>query len=320
MSDYYDYVKKLMATILMVGMLVSAVRVDAQETIKVGVLQYVEHESLNATYEGFVDGLKEAGYTEGDNLTLDFLNAAADNANLQSMSEKLVNGNDYLFAIATPAAQALANVANDKPLFFSAITDPVAAGLVDSLEKPKKNITGTIDAAPLEEQIQLLKTAAPHAKKVGIIYNSGEANSLSEAKLAKELLEKAGYQVEEATVTSTNDIGQVLSALVSNVDAIFTVTDNTIASAMTLVGDIAIEAKLAIIGGSEDMVKENGLATYGLNYYSLGKQTAAMLVKHIEEETPLSEMSVEVAKENNLIVNEEVAKKLSIDVDKLSIE
>lgn len=316
----YDYLKKMAKAVLVGGLMLSAVSVNAAEPIKVGVLQYVEHESLDANYQGFLDGLKEAGYVEGENLTIDFLNAAADNANLQSMSEKLVNGNDYLFAIATPAAQAVANVADDKPVFFSAVTDPVSAGLVDSLEKPGKNATGTTDAAPLNEQIQLLKAAVPDAKTVGIIYNSGEANSLSEATHAKELLENEGYKVEEATVTGTNDINQVMGSLVTKVDVIFTVTDNTIASAMTLVGDLAIEAKLPIIGGSEDMIKKNGLATYGLNYYNLGKQTAQMLVKHIEEKTPVAEMPVEAAKENNLIVNEEVAKKLDIDVNKLKVE
>lgn len=315
---YYVHLMKLLGILALVLGYVSPVL--AEETLKVGVLQYVEHESLNATYQGFIDGLKGAGYEEGKNLEIDFLNAAADNANLQSMSEKLVNNNDVLFAIATPAAQALANVAGDKPLYFSAVTDPVSAGLVDSLDKPGKNVTGTIDAAPIEEQVKLLQKVAPEAKIIGLLYNSGEANSLSEAQNAKEQLTAVGLKVEEATVTSTNDISQVMGSLVSKVDAIFTVTDNTVASAMTLVGDLAIEAKLPIVGGSEDMINENGLVTYGLNYYNLGKQTAAMVIKQQEEKLNVSEVPVESASENNLIINEKVAEALGIDITNLKVE
>lgn len=324
MKNYYDYCKKTIAALslalsLTVG--ATAAQVQAQEPVlKVGVLQYVEHESLNANYQGFVDGLKEAGYEEGKNLEIDFVNAMADAANLQSMSEKLVNNNDYLFAIATPAAQAVANVVGDKPLYFSSVTDPVAAGLVESLQAPGKDITGTIDAAPIEEQVKLLQGLAPEAKTIGLLYNAGEANSQSEAKRAKAALEAAGLKVEEATVTSTNDINQVMTALTTKVDAIFTITDNTVASAMTLVGDLAKEAKLPLVGGSEDMVKQNGLATYGLNYYNLGKQTAAMLVKQVEEGTAPKDMPVESAAENNLIVNEDFAKAIGIEVGDIKLD
>ena len=192
--------------------------------------------------------------------------------------------------------------------------------MVDSLDKPGKNVTGTIDAAPIEEQVKLLQKVAPEAKTIGLLYNSGEANSLSEAENAKEQLTAVGLKVEEATVTSTNDISQVMGSLVRKVDAIFTVTDNTVASAMTLVGDLAIEAKLPIVGGSEDMINENGLVTYGLNYYNLGKQTAAMVVKQQEENLNVSEVPVESASENNLIINEKVAEALGIDITNLKVE
>lgn len=323
MKDYYYYAKSLLVATLTLAGLVTTLpqEVTAQEeTLKIGVLQYVEHESLNANYEGFLEGLKEAGYEEGKNLEIEFVNAMADNANLQSMSEKLVKNNDLLFAIATPAAQSLANVIGDKTLYFSSVTDPVSAGLVDSLEEPGKNVTGTIDAAPLEQQVELLKQLAPEAKTIGLLYNAGETNSLSEATRAKKVLEAAGLSVEDATVTSTNDINQVVGALADKVDAIFTVTDNTVASAMTLVGDLAKEAKLPLVGGSEDMVLTNGLATYGLNYFNLGKQTAQMLVRQIEEGKEASELPVEQASENNLIINEEFAKELGIDVSSIKIE
>ncbi len=293
--------------------------VFAQDSISVGILQYVEHDSLNQTREGFIDGLAEAGYVEGENLTLNYLNAAADNANLQTMSETLANDNDYLFAIATPAAQSLANVENETPIYFSAVSDPMGSGLVESLEVPGKNVTGTTDAGPIAEQVELLISIVPEAETIGIIYNSGEANSNSEAEKAIAAMEEKGLSVAESTVTSTNDISQAMSALVENVDAIFTVTDNTIASAMPLVGDMAIEANLPLIGGSKDMTLENGLATYGLDYYELGKQTAQMLIRQIEEGTDTAEIPVESAAVLELVVNEEYAEAIGIDPTSIQV-
>lgn len=321
MKSESDYLMKWLVVLsVLILMVLPVKKVHAESVIKVGVLQYVEHVSLNETYRGFVDGLKEGGYVEGENLKLDFLNAAADNANLQSMGERLVNNNDYLFAIATPAAQALVNIAEDKTVYFSAVTDPVGAGLVQSLEAPGKNVTGTTDAAPIDQQVKLIKVVAPTAKKVGIIYNSGETNSLSEVEKASILLKEAGYEVTEATVTSTNDISQVVGALLPTIDVLFTVTDNTVASAMTLVGDLAIAAKVPVIGGSQDMIEENGLVTYGLNYYNLGKQTGLMLAQQIKEQHVAKEMPVQSAKENNLIINEKVAEKLGIDPKTIKVE
>ena len=171
----YHYWKKVLAVSLLVSTLLVAGwtsgGVQAEGAIKIGVLQYVEHESLNQNYQGFVDGLKEAGYEDGDKIELNYLNVSGDNANLQSMSETLTKDSDYLFAIATPAAQGLANLEKETPIYFSSVTDPVAAKLVESLDQPGGNVTGTLDAGPLEEQVALIKAVRPNAKKVGLIYN-----------------------------------------------------------------------------------------------------------------------------------------------------
>lgn len=320
----YRYLKKTLLAVLAIGAVVSPLsgltQINAQEleAISVGVLQYVEHDSLDQNYQGFVDGLAEAGYVEGENLTLNYLNASADNANLQSMSENVANSSDYLFAIATPAAQSLANIEADKPILFSSVSDPIGSGLVDDLENPSKNVTGTTDAGPISEQVDLLLNIIPDAQKVGLIYNSGEANSLSEAEIAKEVLNEKGIEVVEATVISTNDISQSMESLINQeVDAVFTVTDNTIASAMTLVGDLALAADLAVIGGSKDMILENGLATYGLDYYQLGKQTAEMLVEIIEKGEIIA---VQSAANLELVINETNTEKLGIDPASISVE
>lgn len=317
----YRYLKTVLAAALSVGALVAPLTqtVSAQEleAINVGVLQYVEHESLDQNYQGFLDGLEEAGYVEGENLTINYLNASGDTANLQSMSENVANNSDYIFTIATPAAQAVANVEDTKPILFSSVSDPIGAGLVADLEEPGANITGTTDAGPIAEQVILLQAVVPEAERVGIIYNSGEANSVSEAEKATSELEAAGIEVVQATVTSTNDISQVMTSLVNDdVDAIFTVTDNTIASAMALVGDLAVEAGLPIIGGSKDMVLANGLATYGLDYYELGKQTAEMLVEIIETEEIIA---VQSAANLELVVNEDNEEALGLDLSDVEI-
>ncbi|XJS10397.1 ABC transporter substrate-binding protein [Aerococcaceae bacterium WGS1372] len=317
----YRYLKTVLATVLSVGALTAPLTqsVSAQEleAINVGVLQYVEHESLDQNYQGFLDGLEEAGYVEGENLTINYLNASGDTANLQSMSESVANNSDYIFAIATPAAQAVANVESTKPILFSSVSDPIGAGLVADLEEPGANVTGTTDAGPIAEQVSLLQAVVPEAKRVGIIYNSGEANSVSEAKKATVQLEEAGIEVVQATVTSTNDISQVMTGLVNDdVDAIFTVTDNTIASAMALVGNLAVEAELPIIGGSKDMVLANGLATYGLDYYELGKQTAGMLVEIIETDQIIA---VQSAANLELVVNEKNEEALGLDLSDVEI-
>lgn len=319
MKSKYRYLMSIVVSALALGSLVMsfvipAAFVSAQEdVINIGILQYVEHDSLDANREGFIDGLKEAGYVDGENIKINVLNAAADNSNLQTMAETLGNSNDYIFAIATPAAQAVANVVTDIPVYFSSVTDPVDAGLVESLEKPGGNVTGTTDGGPITEQVDLLLSIVPEAERIGIIYNSGETNSLGEATKAADYIESLGKEPVVSTVTSTNDISQAMSALVSEVDAIFTVTDNTIASAMPLVGDLAKEAGLAVVGGSKDMVVENGLATYGLDYYELGKQTAQLLVKQIEEELDTADIPVESAAVLELVVNEAYAEAIGID-------
>lgn len=315
----YRYLKTALVSLLALGTIAAPMSAEAQdqEAINVGVLQFVEHESLDQNYQGFIDGLEEAGYVEGENLTLNYLNASGDTANLQSMSENVTNSSDYIFAIATPAAQAIANVEQTKPVLFSSVSDPVGAGLVQNLEEPEANITGTTDAGPIEDQVALLQAVVPDAKRVGIIYNSGEANSVSEAEKATATLEEAGIEVVEATVTSTNDISQIMSGLVNDdVDAVFTVTDNTIASAMSLVGDLALEAELPIIGGSKDMTLANGLTTYGLDYYELGKQTAGMLVEIIESGEIIPVESADILE---LVVNEENAETLGLDLSNISL-
>ncbi|HFI0695797.1 TPA: ABC transporter substrate-binding protein [Streptococcus suis] len=321
---YHKLVKKL-ATISLAS--ISALTLAAcssssdqasTETVKVGVLQYMEHESLTAVREGFVAELEANGYKEGEKLVLDYQNAQGDQANLQTISEQLIGGNDLVLAIATPSAQSLATVSTETPVLFTAVTDPLSADLVESIEKPGGLLTGTSDQAPIDKQVELLGQAVPDAKIVGILYTTSERNSEVQVEQAKELLEKAGYKVVVKGITSTNEVQDATTSLMKDVDALFIPTDNTVASTMTMIGDLSVEHKVPVIGGSTDMVDEGGLLTYGTNYEALGRQTAKMAIKIIEG-ADVSETAVEYPETVSLHVNEEMAQKLGIDTANLSV-
>lgn len=289
------------------------------ENVNVGILQYMEHDSLSKAREGFVSELEEAGYIEGENLTLNYQNAQGDQANLQSMSESLAGDNEVILSIATPAAQSLATVTQEDPILFTAVTDPVDAGLVAENEVPGGNVTGTSDMVPIEEQVALLLSLASDAETIGIIYNSSEPNSKIQADLAQEAIEAEGLEVKALTVTTTNDVQQVMTTLAQEVDAVYIPTDNTLASTMPTVGEIALEYKLPVVPGSAEMVEAGGLATYGINYEKLGRQTAQMALQIIEEGADPAEMPVETSDTLELVINEEVAESLGIDPESIVV-
>lgn len=321
---YYKLVKKLATiSVASMGLLTLAACSSSSEqassdVVKVGVLQYMEHESLTAAREGFVAELEANGYKEGEKLVLDYQNAQGDQANLQTISEQLIDGNDIVLAIATPSAQSLATVSNETPIVFTAVTDPLSAGLVESIEKPGGLLTGTSDQAPIDKQVELLGQAVPDAKTVGILYTTSERNSEVQVEQAKELLEKAGYKVVVKGITSSNEVQDATTSMMKDVDALFIPTDNTVASTMTMIGELSVEHKVPVIGGSTDMVDEGGLLTYGTNYEALGRQTAKMAIKIIEGAN-VSETAVEYPETVSLHVNEEMAQKLGIDTSKLAV-
>ncbi|MFI3118084.1 ABC transporter substrate binding protein [Streptococcus suis] len=321
---YYKLVKKLATiSVASMGLLTLAACSSSSEqassdVVKVGVLQYMEHESLTAAREGFVAELEANGYKEGEKLVLDYQNAQGDQANLQTISEQLIDGNDIVLAIATPSAQSLATVSTETPIVFTAVTDPLSADLVESIEKPGGLLTGTSDQAPIDNQVELLGQAVPDAKTVGILYTTSERNSEVQVEQARELLEKAGYKVVVKGITSTNEVQDATTSLMKDVDALFIPTDNTVASTMTMIGELSVEHKVPVIGGSTDMVDEGGLLTYGTNYEALGRQTAKMAIKIIEGAN-VSETAVEYPETVSLHVNEEMAQKLGIDTSKLAV-
>ena len=280
---------------------------------KVGIIQLVEHSALDAAYQGFVDGLKELGYEDGKNLTIDYQNAQGDQSNCQTIATKLVNDqNDLILAIATPAAQAVANTTKEIPILITAVTDPADSKLVTSNEVPGGNVTGTSDLTPVKEQMDLIPQIVPEAKTVGLVYCSSEANSKFQIELAKAEAEVLGLEVIEATVSNSNEIQQVVQSLVGKVEAIYIPTDNMLAAGMSTVASVTNPAKIPVICGEEGMVTNGGTATYGINYYDLGKLTAAQAVSILKDGKNPAEMPIEYCSDCNLVLNEEAAAQMGI--------
>lgn len=299
---------------LSVGILAACSSNSSSKTgdkVSIGIIQYAEHDALSLSRKGFLEALEKAGYVEGENLVVNYQNAQGDQANLQTMVEQLAGANNLNFAIATPAAQALLNVDSETPAVFTAVTDPVSAGLVDSLEKPGGNMTGSTDAVDVQEQIDILLKVVPDAKTVGIFYNSSEVNSEVQAKEAQKALEAEGKTVVVKTVTTTNDVQQAMTSLAGQVDAIFLPTDNTVASTATTIGEILKEKKVPAIG-SDEAVLEGVLFTYGVDFHAIGVQAGEMAVQILEGKDPAS-LAVEKPKTASIAVNEEMAKAIGID-------
>lgn len=284
------------------------------EVKRVGVLQLVEHESLDLSYEGFVEGLAESGYVEGENLEIEYQNAKNNQDNLRSMGEKLVGEEpDLLLGIATSAAQSLASLTKDIPIVVTSVTDLKEAKLVKSYKKPGTNITGTTNLSPVKKQIELLLSIVPDAKKVGMIYNSGEINSQVQIDLAKAALDEKNIPYEIKSVSSTNDVQQVTEKVASSCDAIYIPTDNTMASAATLVGDVVKQAKVPVVFGAVNETRKGGLASYGVDYQALGVQTGKMAAKILDGKAEPQDLPVEYADNMEFYVNKEMAEALGID-------
>jgi len=285
----------------------------AVEEATVGISQFVEHPSLDAAREGFLAALEEGGYTEGENLTLDYQNASGDQGTSTSIASNLAtSGADLVLAIATPSAQGVAQAVTDTPVLFTAVTDPVDAGLVDSLESPGGNLTGTTDMNPVAEQIALIKQLDPEAKSVGIIYSSGETNSQVQVELAKEAAEAEGLEVVEKAVTGTSEVAQAAESF--NTDAIYVPTDNKVVAGLEAVISAAETKQIPLVAGEGDSVERGALITRGLDYEQLGRQTGEMALRILQEGADPATMAVESQEDTQLVVNLQAAERMGVEV------
>lgn len=288
---------------------------SSDKVFKIGILQLIEHDALDASYRGFVDGLKEAGYEDGKNIIIDYQNAQGEQANCTTIAQKFVNDKkDIIIAIGTPSAQSAVNLTKDIPIIVSGIGDPIGAKLVTNLNKPNVNVTGTINLPPIEKQIELMHTLMPNAKKIGLLYCSSEINSSYQIKLAKEKLESLGLEYVDLTVANANEIQQIMLSAVNKVDAIFSPTDNIIASSMANVAMIEESEKLPVVCADASMTKIGGTVTYSVDYYEMGKVTAEKTIEVLEGIKDIKNIPLETVDRYNFIVNTNMITKLGLSI------
>lgn len=285
---------------------------SSDDLFTIGISQLADHPALDDARKGFEDGLKELGL----NAEIKYQNAQGEIPNTSTIAQKFVKDKvDLIYAIATPAAQAAKQATSEIPIIFSAVTDPVIAELVDSMESPGGNVTGTSDESPIDRQLQLFKDLDENIKKVGIIYNTGENNSPVQIEIAKEIGASLGIEIIEVGVSTINDIPQAVDSIISKVDAIYTITDNMVASAISIVANKAIENNMITVGAEESHIGGGILITDGLSYYELGKQSARMAKEILVDKKSPSEIPCEKSKNNTKVFNEETLKALNLDMD-----
>jgi len=282
------------------------------KTVKVGITQIVEHPSLDAATEGFKAALEEAG------LNVEFVeeNAQNDQSMNTTIAQNLVNeGVDLIFANSTPSAQAVKGATSDIPIIFTSVTDAVGSELIDSMEAPGGNVTGTVDLHPdtIANTVAFLKDDLG-AKKVGTVYNTGEQNSVAQIEQVKGLLEEAGIELVEAAVSTSAEVKQATESLIGKVDSLYIITDNTVVSALESVIDVANANKLPLMVGELDSVERGGLAAYGFEYYDIGYEAGEMAVKILNGEATPSEIPAAYPANLKLLINKSTADNLGLEI------
>lgn len=287
---------------------------DASGKIKIGVVQIVQHGSLDEANKGFVDALKERGYGP-DKVESDQENAQGDQSNLKTIVSRFKAEKPKLIcAIATPAAQAAANEIKDIPIVGTAITDYTSAKLVQNDERPGGNVTGVSDFASMDAQMELAAKLIPQAKNVGLIYCSSEVNSEVQANQMKDYCKKHGLSVEERTVNNVNDIQQVAESLVGKVDYIYVPTDNTLASSIPTLMKITDANKIPVIVGADIMAKDGALAALSVDYYRLGKQTGELAADILDGKVKPETSPIQHQKDYTIVINKQDAEILGIQI------
>lgn len=284
---------------------------ESNESVKIGIIKFVEHPSLDAARDGFVKELD----AKGINYELDEVSANGDISLIPTLAQKYNNDEiDLIYAIATPTAQGAKNAITDKPIIFSAVTDPVGAGLVDSIEAPGGNVTGVSDYVNASDQIDEFLVLYPEIKTFGTLYNTSEQNSQVQVDDLKKILEEKGLSLEVIGINNINDIPQGVSALSPKIDAYFALTDNMIASAAPIVAENLIKNNIPSLSSEEGQVKNGLLMSEGVSYEEQGVQAADIAIRIINGEEP-KDISVEYYKNSKKLVNRKMAEALGIDLN-----
>lgn len=305
----------LLAIVLMIVVGVSSLA--GAQPLVIGITQIVEHPALDAARDGFIAALEEAGYKEGEDVVYDLQNAQGDFTNAISIAQKFKDDKvDLIVAIATPTAQAALQVNREIPIVINAVTDPVAASLAKSWESSGNNLTGMSDAAPNKQQVELIPLFLPEAKNVGTIYNAGEANSVVQIEVARETCKELGLNLIEVTVSNSSEVLMAAQSLAGRVDAIYIVTDNTVVSALSSVIKVCNQEKIALILADPSTVDKGALASYGIDYYSLGKKSGEIAIQILKGAKP-SDIPIQTItdpKDLQFVVNLDTAKIIGISI------
>ena len=307
--------KRIVSIIIAISLMLTASAAFAK-TYKIGIGQFAQHGSLDNCYEGFIQGLAEAGIVEGENLKVDLQNAQADMGIAQQIAAQFAgNRVDLMVGIATPMAQACYNAASGFiPTIFTAVTDPVAAGFASADGVAAGEVTGTSDALPIKAQLETIRAMLPDAKKIGILYTTSEVNSISAIEIYKSLAPEYGFEIVESGISTIADIPLTLDALLSKVDCLSNLTDNTVVSALALMLDKANAARKPVFGSEIEQVKLGCIAAEGLDYIALGRQTGLMAAKVLKGEAKASEIPYEIITEPGLYVNPSVLKQFGVEL------
>lgn len=286
----------------------------AESPRTVALTQIVEHPSLDAARHGILDELAAAGYTPGQNLKIDYQNAQGNPVTAAQIARKFVGDRpDVIVTITTPSAQAVVAATRELPVVFCSVSDPLGAKLVNNLAKPGGNVTGTSDLSPIAEQLDLIRELSPDVKKLGVIYNPGEANSVSLVALLKEQAPDKGLQVIEATAPKSGDVLSAARQLAGKAEAIYIPLDNTVVSALEAVIKVGRDARIPVYSADTDSVGRGTVASLGFDYYDVGRQTGQQVVRILRGEKP-GDIPVERVKKLNLYVSLQAAEAMGTTI------
>jgi putative ABC transport system substrate-binding protein len=291
---------------------------EGEKSYKIGVIQYAPHPSLDNCYEGFKAGLEEAGLKEGVGLSINYQNAQGDNSNGDLIAKNMVTQkNDLIMAIATPAAMSAYSAAKstDIPVVFTAVSDPVAAGIVKSIEKPETNCTGSSDVLPLEEQVKMIRAFLPDARKIGILYTTSEPNSVSQLGEIKKIAPSYDFEIVEVGVTNASEVAAGAQALVAKgVDCINNFTDNNVVNNLSVLLNAANSKNVPVFGSEEEQVKNGCVASQSIDYIALGKETGKMAAMILKGEAKASDLQVYQVTKCTPVYNKGVLEKLGLEL------
>lgn len=301
-------IRAVVGAVAAASLLLTACSADGNgepDEVSIGIVNLVSHPALDAAQEGFIEGLAEAGYVEGENLTLDIQNANGDQSTLTNIANTMASADhDLYYAIATPTTQSLAQVITEAPIVFAAVTDPVEAGLLDSWDAPDANVTGVSDMNPMQAQLELIQEVLPDISTVGIVYSSGEVNSEVQVAEAEEAAAGLGITIETATVTNSSEVQQAAQSL--DVDAFLIPTDNTVVSAAESVIQVAEQKQIPVFASDESTMERGAAAGLSVNYTQQGLDAAAVAIQLLEGTSP-ADIPVATQEQFDLFVNEAAA-------------